>query len=213
MEKTSPALKIIKVLLVIIIPLMFLGILTLLIMNFVGLNPMAEMKSLINGKTEKTNQPAIKDNTVPNDATAMRREIASQSKTINKLRDEITQKSDQIDALNKQIQEASSTKKTNQTDQSQTSPSKADLVNQTYRNMDPEKAAAIFEKMNIDDASAYINMLDNKTKAQILNNMDPAKAADITKLLKPSDQQEGNTGNTTDPSSAGTSSSPSNETP
>ncbi|MFD2616888.1 MotE family protein [Terrilactibacillus laevilacticus] len=209
MEKTSLALKTIKALLVIIIPIIFLGILTLLIMNFVGLNPMAEMKSLINGKSEKTHQLANKGNTVPNDATAMRREIASQSKTINKLRDEITQKSDQIDALNKQIQETSSNKPKKQTDPSQASQSKANLVNQTYRNMDPEKAAAIFEKMSVKDASDYINMLDNKTKAQILNNMDPAKAADITKLLKPSkNQQEASIDNTTDSSSTGTLSSP-----
>ncbi|HET6871790.1 MAG TPA: hypothetical protein VFH42_02265 [Sporolactobacillaceae bacterium] len=57
------------------------------------------------------------------------------------------------------------------------------MIASTYQNMDPAKAAAIFEKMSITEAAKDMNLLNNQTKAKIFENLAPDTAAKLTPLL------------------------------
>lgn len=57
-------------------------------------------------------------------------------------------------------------------------------LSQLYAQMSPSKAAAILEKLTIEETLQMLSLMNNESKVAILEKMDPAKAADISILLK-----------------------------
>lgn len=55
---------------------------------------------------------------------------------------------------------------------------------QLYAGMSPSKAAAIFDKLTTVEALQMLSMMNNESKAAILEKMDAQKAADISIMLK-----------------------------
>lgn len=184
-EKKSPGFgkKLGKIIFAVLIPILFLLLLTGLFLKLAGIDPINEAKSLVFGSGQN---PSIKPAYAPAaTTTGLKQQIASQNQTIKQLQSDNNNKSDQIAQLQNQLKQAQN--QANQQNQAQKSQNQAALQSvyaQTYRNMDPVKAAAIFEKLSVKQAAKYINMLDDKTKASIMQNMTAAKAAAVTPLLK-----------------------------
>ncbi|AZK47793.1 MotE family protein [Paenibacillus lentus] len=57
-------------------------------------------------------------------------------------------------------------------------------LSQLYAQMSPSKAAAILEKLTVDETLQMLSLMNNESKVAILEKMDPQKAADISILLK-----------------------------
>ncbi|TCP30327.1 MgtE-like protein [Scopulibacillus darangshiensis] len=130
-------------------------------------------------------------------ADALKRKLASQSQTINQMKKELDTKISKIKGLKDDLKQIESqVKMQKKNNQSKEDARRASMYAQTYKNMDPEKAGAIFSQMDSKVAAKYLDMLDNKTKAHILENIPADKAAAITPLLnpKPETNQSANQG-------------------
>ncbi|WP_019638077.1 MotE family protein [Paenibacillus fonticola] len=57
-------------------------------------------------------------------------------------------------------------------------------LSQLYAQMSPSKAAAILEKLTLEETLQMLSLMNNESKVAILEKMDPQKAADISILLK-----------------------------
>ncbi|WP_332237435.1 MotE family protein [Sporolactobacillus sp. KGMB 08714] len=180
-KKSGFGSRLLKILLAVLVPIVFLLLLVGLLLKLAGLNPIVEVKGLLFGN----NAAQTFGGTSSNQITTLKQQIAAQQSTIKQLQSDNTSKSDQISQLNTQLQQAqaaASQKSSASASQAQTA--RDAVYAQTYRNMDPAKAAAIFEKLPTKQAAEYINMLDDKTKASILQNMPADKAAALTPLLQ-----------------------------
>ncbi len=180
--------KLIKVTLAIIVPVLFLVTLVLLMMQLLGLNPKEGFTNLISDipfvSSHQTGSKQSKSLSVNNSST-LKAEVKDEQKKNQALESEVSSKTDKINQLQSQIsalqKQQSDAKKTEQNKQNE---NQQTMIQQTYKNMDPVKASAIFDKMDTADAANYLNMLDNQTKANILQNLPAKKAAELTPLLK-----------------------------
>ncbi|WP_100487683.1 MotE family protein [Sporolactobacillus pectinivorans] len=182
-KKSRFGIKLLKFFLALLIPILFLLLLTGLFLKLSGIDPVSQAKALIFGKGVS---PAVQTSGVPaSTSPGLKQQIANQNATIKSLQNDNNQKSDQIAQLQNQLKQAQNqANQQNQTQKSQNSAALQTVYSQTYKNMDPTKAAAIFGKLPVKQAANYINMLDDATKASILENMTPTQAAAITQLLK-----------------------------
>jgi flagellar motility protein MotE (MotC chaperone) len=182
-QKTGFGRKFGKVLLALLIPLLFLLLLTGLFLKLAGIDPINEAKSMLFGSGRN---PSVQSIHSPAATTSgLKQQIAGQNRTIKQLQNDNKNKADQIAQLQNQLKQAQNqSAQQNQVQKSRNQAALQSVYAQTYRNMDPVKAAAIFEKLSIKQAAKYMNMLDDKTKASIMQNMTPAKAAAVTQLLK-----------------------------
>lgn len=179
--------KMTKFTLAIIVPVLFLITLIFLMMSLFGLNPTDGFKGLIGdipfvsshqtksahstgkGQDLKALKAQIKN--IQHQNQALNAEISSKTDKVNRLQSE-------INAMTKQQQDAKTATKNKQEKNQEM------MIQQTYKNMDPVKAAAIFDKMSKTDAAHYMNMLDDQTKASIMENLPATKAAALTPMLK-----------------------------
>ncbi|RYL95342.1 hypothetical protein EWI07_02210 [Sporolactobacillus sp. THM7-4] len=196
--------KLFKFLLAVLVPILFLLLLTLLFLKLAGLDPIEEAKRLVFGQgSPATMQTGNGTSGSGSQIAALKQKIAVQNSTIKRLQSDSSKKSDQISQLNSDLKQAqAAAKQQTNASKNQASAGRQAVYAQTYKNMDPEKAAAIFEKLPTRKAAMYINMMDNKTKAQILENMTAGKAAALTPLLQAS--QKNSTSSQNNPSLAGT---------
>lgn len=180
----SRGLKLFKVLVTIFIPLLFFLMLVVLFLKLAGLNPVQVAQSIIPGQHTQTIKPV---GGTAGEIKQLNQTISDQKQTIQQLQSDSNKKNDQLAQLQNQLKQAQ--QQANQQASAKKSADKAakmQVYAQTYRNMDPTKAAAIFDKLPIKQAATYINMLDDKTKASILENMTADKAAQLTTLLQAS---------------------------
>lgn len=206
-QKTGFGRKFGKVLLAIMIPVIFLLLMTGLFLKLAGIDPINEAKSLVFGSNQNSSVKPI--NSPASTTLGLKQQIANQNKTIQQLQRDNNNKSDQIAQLQNQLKQAQSqSSQQNQTQKSQNQAALQSVYAQTYRNMDPAKAAAIFDKLSVSQASKYINMLDDKTKAAIMQNMTAAKAAAVTQLLKAPASSGTSSGSVVNGSAATTTSLP-----
>ncbi|MFT8317137.1 MAG: hypothetical protein ABF651_02545 [Sporolactobacillus sp.] len=188
---TSAGLKFMKVLLAILVPILFLLLLVVLFCKLAGINPIQVAESVLPGHHGQTVQPV---SGTAADIRQLNQEVSAQKKIIKQLQSDTSKKSDQISNLNTQLKQAQ--QQANQTSSAKKNASKAareQVYAQTYRNMDPAKAAAVFAKLPLRRAASYMNMLDNNTKASIMNNMTASKAAQLAPLLKADTAESANT--------------------
>lgn len=206
-KKSGFGIKLLKFFLALLIPILFLLLLTGLFLKLAGIDPVSQAKSLIFGNGgNSTAQTAG----APASTTAgLKQQIAGQNSTITQQNGTISQLKNQVTQLQNQLKQAQS--QANQQNQAQKSQNNAALQTvyaQTYKNMDPAKAAAIFNQLPVNKAATYINMLDDATKAAILQNMTPAKAAALTQLLKAPQNTNATTGSSSSSTSVTTTTVP-----
>lgn len=181
--------KLLKVTLAIIVPVLFLITLVFLMMQLLGLNPKDGFKGLISDipfmASHQTTSGSVKSSSGSGTQNAVKADVKEVQQKNQALEDELSSKTDKINELQSQLsaiqKQQADEKKAEQNKQKE---SQQTMIQQTYKNMDPVKAGAIFDKMDNADAAYYLNMLDNQTKANILQNLPAKKAAALTPLLK-----------------------------
>ncbi|MGV3489417.1 MAG: MotE family protein [Tuberibacillus sp.] len=179
----SVGFKIIKGVLVVVIPILFILTFAVLFLKLAGFDVKDEVSRLTSHLPFASHSKSSSDQ----EKTG----TADQSRTIAELRDQIKQLNDDIDSRDKKIESLSSELNDIQkTSEEQTQAATTDAANrkaktiaQVYQNMDPSKAAAILASMNEDEAASFLNMMNNQTKAKIMEQMPADKAAKITPLL------------------------------
>lgn len=184
-KRTGFGLKLLKVILAILVPIVFLVLLAALFLKLSGLDPIEEAKNLVfQDKTSSQNQQAASGSA---QIAQLKQDNAEQKVQVKQLQSDNNKLKDQIAELKNQLKQAQNdaNEKNNQA-KSQTTAARQAVYAQTYKSMDPAKAGAIFNKLSVKQAAEYINLLDDKTKAAILENMDVEKAAALTPLLKAS---------------------------
>ncbi len=172
-------------LLVIVIPLLFAASLTVIIFSLLGVNLIDK------GKNYAANVPIISEWVEPTDVKERSREemiltLESQVKTLQaknekaetevlKQEEVIKQQQSDIARLKNQLQD----KESEQADQK----SSLDRLSEVYSAMPAGNAAQIFETMGKSEAAIILTNLETDAQAAILAEMDPATAAELTKLL------------------------------
>ncbi|WP_085523976.1 MotE family protein [Tuberibacillus sp. Marseille-P3662] len=183
-RKPSFALKILKLLLVVIIALMFASTVTWMVLKVLGYEPTSTM-------TSWANQVPVVGALAENDTSAtpssaeferLQEEVKQKSKQIKQLEQQLTQaqtKNEQWEKQNQSLKQDKKQLKQTESDQQ----AKFNVITDTYENMEPGKAAAILAKMDHNKAAEYLNVLSNDVKASILENMTAEEAAALTSLL------------------------------
>jgi len=187
MELTdSIGFKIIKGVLVVVIPILFILTFAVLFLKLAGFNVKDEVSQLT------SHIPFISHPESKNTAKQTSTSGGDQTQTIAELKDQIKQLNGDIDTRDKKIdtlsKEINDMQKSEQDNQqaaaAEAANDKAKTISQVYQSMDPAKAAAILGNMKDDEAAGFLNMMNNQTKAKIMEQMSPDKAAKITPLLK-----------------------------
>lgn len=218
-EKESPGIKFLKVLLVILIPLVFILTVTTLFLKVSGFNINQEMTTLaskvpvvshfVGAKNTKTSvgTSATATGTPDTNATAtgtpgtnakqLQQTVTDQNKKITRLQNQVNQDQKTITDLKGQITNLNkSSKQAAKVAQNKKAQEKANVIAMTFQNMDPQKAAAIFEKMSLQSAANDMNLLSNQTKAKIMEALSPDTAAKLTPLLAANPYQSSSTSTT-----------------
>ncbi|MET1247892.1 hypothetical protein ABWW58_03775 [Sporolactobacillus sp. STCC-11] len=182
-KRTGFGLKLLKVSLAILVPVVFLLLLAALFLKLSGLDPVEEAKNLVfQDKTSSQNQQAASGSS---QIAQLKQENTDQKTQVKQLQSDNNKLKDQVAELKNQLKQAQNdANEKNSQAKSQTKAARQAVYAQTYKSMDPAQAGAIFDKLSVKQAAEYINLLDDKTKAAILENMDVEKAAALTPLLK-----------------------------
>lgn len=195
LKKESVGVKFLKGVLIVLIPLVFILTVTTLILKISGFNVSKEATSLAakipivsnfvgqSAKNSSQNQ-SIASQTQSATDTDLKNELSQQAQEITQYQKEESTQQQTIADLQSQVAnlKASSIKDA-QAAQSKKAQAKAAVLAATFQNMDPAKAAAIFEKMKVQDAANDLNLLNDQAKAQIMEQLTPDTAAKITPLL------------------------------
>lgn len=187
-EKKNKTGKVFKTVILILVPLVFIGLMGFFISNFLGFNalnyaenwavqhhiPIASKKTLSKKVTSKTtNQTTIR---------SLQQKMNQQASKLKQEQQQLNQKNSQITQLQSQIKqlqsEAQAVAKQKAKKQATTA-----VIAATYSNMDPGNAAAILSKMKDADALNILKTLGNDVKAKILEKMPVDKAASLSLLL------------------------------
>lgn len=180
--------KLIKTILIIIIPIAFLVLMTVVISNVLGFDLGKASKQWashvpIVSKMVGGQKVAI---TQPKETTQLKQveaQLKQQQQSISQYKDTLASKDAKISELQAQNTQLQKQLKDNQQNQQQAQSQHTKMISDTYASMDPSSAAAILSQMKDTDALSIIANLDNDVKAKILENMPTDKAASLSLLL------------------------------
>jgi flagellar motility protein MotE (MotC chaperone) len=190
-KKEGAGIKFLKVLLVILIPLIFILTATTLFLKLSGFN----VNQQVNQFTSKIpvvstllgtkNTPHKSVGPIQGSNTAnLNQQLLDKGRQVSRLNSEVKSQQKAINDLNKQLSDLKSKDlKAAQSQKTQIAQGRATVIASTYQAMDPQKAAAIFEKMSISEAAKDMNLLNNQTKAKIFEYLTPDTAAKLTSKL------------------------------
>jgi flagellar protein FlbB len=190
-KKEGAGIKSLKVLLVILIPLIFILTATTLFLKLSGFN----VNQQVNKFTSKIpvvstllgtkNTPHKSVGPIQGSNTAnLNQQLLDKGRQVSRLNSEVKSQQKAINDLNKQLSDLKSKDlKAAQSQKTQIAQGRATVIASTYQAMDPQKAAAIFEKMSISEAAIDMNLLNNQTKAKIFEYLTPDTAAKLTSKL------------------------------
>lgn len=176
--------------LVIVIPLIFAVTVALIVFTVAGVNVLEKAKDMSakipfiesDQKDEEKGKPAKNDEKVSMKLEKLENEIENKEKEIEKLENI-------IDTRDKAITKAEAEKQQLQTEMNQFRDSQnnskqafKDII-RTYETMAPKKAAPIIMEMNDEDAVEILSSMKAATLAKVLEQMNTADAARLTKKL------------------------------
>ncbi|MFJ7507978.1 MotE family protein [Peribacillus simplex] len=176
--------------LVIVIPLIFAVTVALIVFTVAGVNVVEKAKEMSakipfiesDQKDEEKGKPAKNDEKVSMKLEKLENEIENKEKEIEKLENI-------IDTRDKAIAKAEAEKQQLQTEMNQFRDSQnnskqafKDII-RTYETMAPKKAAPIIMEMNDEDAVEILSSMKAATLAKVLEQMNTADAARLTKKL------------------------------
>jgi flagellar motility protein MotE (MotC chaperone) len=208
-KKEGFGVKFLKVLLVILIPLIFILTATTLFLKLSGFNVNQQVSQLTSKIPVVSTILGTKDKSTPNkgvgstqvsDTTNLNQQLLDKGRQVSRLESEVQSQQKAINDLNKQISDLKlNNLKAAQAKKTQMAKGRATVISSTYQAMDPQKAAAIFEKMSISEAATDMNLLNNQTKAKIFEYLTPDMAAKLTAQLSSNPYQSTTTTAATTP--------------
>lgn len=184
----SIGLKIIKGVMVVMIPILFILTFAILFLKIAGFDVKEEAHQLMK------HLPLLSHTAEKKEASsAAASTIAALKSQVQQLQKDLEAKNQQIASLTGQIKDLETKDNAASTEQTpnQETQAKSETIAQVYQSMDPAKAAAILSAMKTSEAAKYLNMMNNLTKAKILEQMPADQAAKVTPLLNGSTQKAG----------------------
>lgn len=190
-KKESAGVKFLKILLVILIPLVFVLTVTTLFLKLSGFNINQEVSTIASKVPvlssfvghSKTATTSVTKTTGPT-TQDLNKTIDEKNKQIANLQKQISSQQSKMKSLTSQITSLKkAAKQSANATQNKKAQEKANVIAMTFQAMDPAKAAAIFEKMTLQQAADDLNLLNNQTKAKIMEQLSPDTAAKLTPLL------------------------------
>ncbi|MFD1018184.1 MotE family protein [Thalassobacillus hwangdonensis] len=175
-EQPNKGSKLQWFLLVIVIPIIFLIVLTLIIMTVAGKNvfEMAQqipgVESLVTSEEEAINENKINE---------LMADVADKSARIEQLEGELAGKDDTIEELNEEILAL----QTEQESEDQVNTDQEEMIKSisaSFKDIDAEEAAPIIEQLDEVLAVSVLEKVPNEERGLILAAMDPEKAANLT---------------------------------
>lgn len=180
---------------VIIIPLIFSILVIAIVLSLTGGNVFEKVKDISNTvstqifhnndkqKTKTTEQYKKEIVDLEAEVKNKEEEIKSLEGVVDSRDQTIQQAEAEKQQLQKQLDELQNAQNTTQGTGQGTTTSSSELV-KTYETMSPKKSAPIFAQMSDADAVGILTNLKAETVAKVLEQMTPADAARLTKLLK-----------------------------
>lgn len=171
----------------IVVPLIVAVIITVIILLVAGVN--------VGDWVKKTGSkiPVVSTVIKTDEEKNLEKQNAEATQTINKQNEEIAQLTDEIESLqtiNEELeQEIVKLEKANENNTSKEPDEETETVNMvkqastSFKDMDPEKAAPIFQSLEKSSAVSILKELSNDVRGEILAEMDPELAAELTELL------------------------------
>ncbi|MGM8364136.1 MotE family protein [Virgibacillus sp. W0181] len=191
MEKQSKSRKnksnpIIWFIFVIVVPLIVAIVLTVIILSVAGVNVGDWIKT--NGSKIPIVSTVIKtdeEKQLEQQSEQAAEMIDKQQSEIGELNDEIENLQATNDELQQKILKLEKSAQDNKSEE-QAEPETVDSVKKTatsFRKMDKEKAALIFQSLDKSSAVAILKELSNDVRGEIMGEMEPSLAAELTELL------------------------------
>jgi len=169
---------------IIFFPLVFALALSLILLPLLGYNVFDTAKTMLNSIPYV--ERLIPDNQVTkqvNSKDLIYNEVINKEKEIEQLKIEIEQKKQEIEKLQNEltnVKKANETKKQSEAERIK----EIQTLAQMYSTMDPKKAATILAELTTEEILLIMNNMSLDKRMLILQNMPPAKAAEISVLLK-----------------------------
>ncbi|GAB7388220.1 hypothetical protein BSNK01_20570 [Bacillaceae bacterium] len=187
---------------IIILPLAFTLMLTLILLQMLGYNMAGTLLDLGNKipyveklipdrATEAGAATADEDDDpdILKEKLALAdRTIVEQRKQIDQLQEKISERESEIQRLEAELAKMKQDMQ-QKTEQEAQQEREKDLkeLSALYASMSPSKAAPILENLTLEEALLVLRAMDNEARADILEKMDPRRAADLSILLKDSE--------------------------
>ncbi|MFD0049311.1 MotE family protein [Actinomycetes bacterium NPDC127524] len=184
---------------VVLIPLLFTITIALIVLSFAGVNVLHASKSLadnipfiskMTGSSDKNNKAAKEG------STDSKKELAQLEAGIKSKTAEVAKLENIIDSKDQEIQRSSAEKQQLENEIKDLNAAQADNkramkdIVTTYETMAPKKAAPILTKMPDDNAVRILSKIKAASLAAIMEQMQPADAARLTKKLTDFNQQQ-----------------------
>ncbi|KAB8138739.1 hypothetical protein F9U64_03735 [Gracilibacillus oryzae] len=173
-------------LIVIIVPLIFAAIVTLIILNIMGVDVAGYSKEALNkvpflSETVMTDEEEVFDQQLAEkDET-----ILTRDEEISSLQTQLQEKDQQIGDLQEEIASLSEQMAEQQNDIEATAVAEESdqEITASFEEMKPKTAAPIIENLDNQLAISILNQLDSKVRGEILAEMEPETAANYTEML------------------------------
>ncbi|MEW4326013.1 MotE family protein [Rossellomorea marisflavi] len=171
-----------KFVFIVLIPILFIIVVTLVVLTATGTNVFEKAQSLgIHLPFTNDKEPASAD-TEKEDTDALKVVIEDQKAEIAQLNSSLEQKTKEADGLNASLeQQASEMEELRQTDE-ESKRSFKEIIS-TYEAMSAKNAAPVILNLKDDDAVRILSSVKPATLASILEKMPPADAAKYTALI------------------------------
>lgn len=177
---------------VILIPLLFAITLSLVILTVAGMNVFdlakkyGEKVPVISSMIDDENDKATSDE---NSVFQLKATVEDQKATIANFEAQITEKDETIKALQEEVKKLTEELQQIKNEKNKVNKSIEDIASM-YAEMSSKNAAAILTELENEEAVDILLEMDNEARGAIFSKMEPIKAAELTRLLKPEQGNE-----------------------
>ncbi|AIF45466.1 MotE family protein [Virgibacillus sp. SK37] len=168
----------------VIVPLVVIITITLVILSMAGVNVMDWTKDKLAHIPGAATLVSGNENEKPQvDTNKIRSQVSQKEKEIK----ELNQQVDDLKTINNRLEQKIVKLEKNTSNPSLEEDSEGlnmiETMSQSFKDMDRQQAALILTDLEKDTAVSLLKELSNKVRGEILGEMDPAKAAELTQKL------------------------------
>lgn len=174
-------------LIAIVIPVIFAIVLAYIIFSMAGIDATGWVKDKV------SNVPVVsslvtteEDKDLQKQNEKLQLTIEEKDTEVEQLTADVDNLEGVIDQLEKEVLKLKKSADNEEADHQDEENSEKDALkqtSQTFKDMDPEQAAHIIQRLKEESALSVLDNLSNKVRGKILEEMDPEKAAELTQSL------------------------------